>query len=203
MSVLQVYSILSLPYIGLNLDAEGVLSLAVTAILLYVVCWKCYNKNPLKLISLLVVRSEGNKISLSRTTIVMALAGAGLIAIWLVVRVVGLSIKNYLFIDNFQYAPYDILTIISYILIASLCFNLTRNIRESMLIKNVAKATIQALLITLIVLVPRYGDASWISNYLGDHSQAQGVVSFCLIAITLSIVIAAVAVVWKYIGEEK
>lgn len=201
MSGLQIYSIL--PIFELKLDLEGILSLVATAILLYLICWKCYHKNPLKLLPLLIVRSEGNKASLSRTTIVIALVGAGLIATWLVVRVVGLSVKNYLFIDNYQYAPYDILTIISYILIASLCFNLTRNIRESMLIKNVAKATIQALLITLIVLVPRYGDASWISNYLGDHSQAQGIISFCLIVITLSIVIVAVALVWKIVGEEK
>jgi hypothetical protein len=91
----------------------------------------------------------------------IVLIGVGIIALWLSVRVVLLFSLRYLTAENYVYNQYEIFYMIAYALAARLCFTLQTSIRGEdgkKRIAQVVNAVMQAILIGIITLLPRYED---------------------------------------------
>ena len=109
-------------------------------------------------------------------------------------RVAGLYILRYLFIENYSYNQYEILELISYILIVNLCFNLTKNLRKITKVKDVASAAIQALLIGLIVFVPKTSSKGFFDDLA---PRMQGVIGLFIVAASIALILISLTIFWS------
>ena len=125
---------------------------------------------------------------------------AAFIAIWLTVRSAMLYTWNYFLVEKYDYSQFEVLSIVSYALIANLCLSLIGNLKQSGKIKYIISASMQAALIGLIVLLPRYGDSNLL-NALNE--KLNGVLGFISIALTISIILIILAIAYWFYPSEK
>jgi len=118
---------------------------------------------------------NGNSMGL----IALGLGISGLVAIWLAIRTAGVLLLKYLIESNYVFMTSDVFTIISFILIANLCFTLQTTFSEIRgqkgknenadfeTISGLLKATITAVIIGLITVLPRYSDFTLLQEVNG------------------------------------
>ena len=137
-----------------DLDEGGLLSLAFTVALVTVVLL-IKGKRPKDILETIKEKE------IPDILVTFILIGATFIGLWLTIRVTGLFAKNYIFHEGYLYTPYEILEILSYILLTRLCFTLFRTFEKIKTYKSPKKlvdTTIQAVLISIITLLPKYED---------------------------------------------
>lgn len=114
-------------------------------------------------------------------TAILLLGIAGIIGIWLSIRTFGIFTSKYIVeamveskLTNFPYFISDIFTMIGFILITNLCFTLvetlskaTKNNKQIETIQDLITTPIQATIIGLIIILPRYSDYLFISSVGG------------------------------------
>ena len=138
----------------MELDLGGLVSLLFTiAILVVVVVWS-KDKRPKDIKPFF--RKLDSYTAFTWTILIVA----GIIGLWLSVRVVGLYAKNYLFEENYIYIPYEILTIVAYALATNLCFNFaeTLTLKSEERPRRIIGVAIQAVLVAVIKFLNVYRD---------------------------------------------
>lgn len=182
----------------IKLDKGGLLSLAFTVALL-IVLPLIMGKRPKDAIKLL------KKSGVPSSFIMCILIGVASIGLWLSVRNIGLLVRHYLFEEKYLYSHYEILDLVAYALATQLCFTLFKTVKAtaeaplqelptSRFLRGIVDTAIQAVLIAIIVMLPRYGD----ERLLGIIGDYLGYVSILLcMALTLVLLVLA----RKYIKE--
>jgi len=100
-----------------------------------------------------------------------------------------------LFSENYNYNQYQILELISYILIVNLCFGLIKTLRQKEpRLSGIASAAIQSVLIGVIVFLPKnssYGFLIILQTYI------QGVIGFLMISISIAVILVSLTILWN------
>ncbi len=158
--------------------------------------------------------SEVRKSSLG--IVILALGIVGIIGIWLTVRTIGLFVHRYIIevMVNSKptFYPYfisDIFTMIGFILIANLCFTLLRTLRDvgnnanigekgdpMVLVQDLITTPIQAIIIGLVTIIPRYGDDLFLASVGGMN----GYVTVVGVSLVSLVVLCGV---WLYLRAKK
>lgn len=114
-----------------------------------------------------------------KSSIYFLIIGAGVIGIWLSVRIILLYIFRYFFVEGFQYEATDVLSILSYILVANLPFTLFKALtmgegeeqqNDVTILKGLMGVLIQASVIGLLAFMPTYNNANLfllVGGYIG------------------------------------
>jgi hypothetical protein len=149
--------------------------------------------------------SNRNTFESSLGIVTLILAIAALIAMWLVIRTIGLTIQKYIVeatpIGNGYFAS-DIFYVLSFILTANLCFTLYRTLASSKDgdgekgILNWIVVPIQALIIGLVVILPRYNDKV-LTDVIGGINGYVTVVAVFIGSLTL------LCFVWDRLRDRK
>jgi hypothetical protein len=125
--------------------------------------------------------------------VALILAIVAVIAIWLVIRTIGLTIQKYTTEatpSGYGYLTSDIFYVLSFILTANLCFTLFRtlgNINDGDGEKGILDwitVPIQALIIGLVVILPRYNDPV-LTDAIGGINGYVAVVAVFIGSLTL------------------
>jgi hypothetical protein len=126
--------------------------------------------------------------------IMCSLLATSVIAIWLTIRAGGLLIKN-LFTENYPYTQYQILDLISYILIVNLCFGLIKTLRQKeRKLSGIASAAIQSVLIAVIVFLPRNSS----KEFLGSAQEyMQGIMGFLMLSVSIAVILISLTIFWN------
>lgn len=126
--------------------------------------------------------------------ITCSLLATSVIAIWLTIRAGGVLIEN-LVTENYPYTQYQILELISYILIVNLCFGLIKTLRQKEpRLNGIASAAIQSVLIGVIILLPKSSDIGFL-NILETHMQ--GVIGFLMISVSIAMILVSLTILWS------
>jgi hypothetical protein len=133
--------------------------------------------------------------------VILALGIAALIGIWLAIRTIGLFIDRYVEVQNYVYLSSNVFTIVGFILLANLCFTLQRTLvntrqqsNDIKRIRGLITAPIQAIIIGLITILPRYNDPTLL-NYIGE---TYGYVA--LVAVLIAALVA-LCLLWAHLNE--
>jgi hypothetical protein len=134
--------------------------------------------------------------------IIFLLLGVAIVALWLAVRVSGKFVIDYLTTNN--YTQYQILDLISYLLIANLSFSLIKNLKESAVperaIRYIATATAQAVLIGIIIFIPKSSSVQDL-NTLADRPM--GVLGFFLVVLSLALILFVLVFALKHFPDKE
>lgn len=144
--------------------------------------------------------------------VILVFGVIGFYAIWLSVRALGLYFRNYVLEPSkeIRYLPSDVFSLIGFVLAANLAFTIMRQLstvgekkpdgitsRNGKLIKELVSTLVQALVISALVLAPRYNESSLITELGGSV--------YYFIALLLSLVVAIVLLLFaraRYLSEE-
>ena len=129
--------------------------------------------------------------------VILAVGIVGLIAIWLAIRTGGLSAYRYVIESNYVFTIDDIFGIVSYILIANLCFTLVSTLSKTRgsssdleSLRGLITVPIQAIIISLIIVIPRYDDSYFINNVV------KGITGYVAIIAVLSASLVVLCMAW-------
>jgi hypothetical protein len=123
-----------------------------------------------------------------------SLLATSVIAIWLTLRAGGLLVKN-LFIDKYPYTQYQILDLISYILVVNLCFSLIKTLRQKgPKLSGIASAAIQSALIGVIVFLPKNSSFDFLYTL---QNYPQGVIGFLMISVSIAVILVSLTILWN------
>ena len=159
-----------------DFDFGGVVSFIITLILIiifYKRFWEFLKKDIL------------NDTHFINNVLSLILVAIGLIAIWLSVRVSLLLCYNFLFINDYAYSQYQILNLISYLLMARLCFTIIKTTQHDLKIEDFLDVTVQAVLIGIITFLPTYGNPSLLKLIGGVDRYALILVSMVIVLFVL------------------
>jgi hypothetical protein len=176
---------------GYLLDKGGLESLFATV--LVAVVWMYVGQKKLRSI---LVRARKNATSFPW---ILVLVVTGFVGIWLSVRKLGLLVSQYLFVSGYGYTQYEIIDTIAFVLAARLCFSLAKTLGDveqgkGKAIKQIIDATMQAVLIGLITILPRYGDSNLITQITIN--------GYVLLLIGITITLAILSFLRQYVQEE-
>jgi hypothetical protein len=153
----------------------------------------------------LQVETEYNKIKeldKLQSFVVVTLAVIGFFGLWFTIRSFGLILKNSITLQfdevlekyvDFNYAPSEIFKMLGYILTARLCFNLMKTFSDKQLAvkpkfeevtPKLLETLIFAIIIGLIVFIPRYSDSTLLDQ-LGGSNRVFGSILYVVILIAL------------------
>jgi len=131
-----------------------------------------------------------------RRLIILILVAIGLIGIWLTVRATTLYLRQNLLVEGFSYLSSDIFQILSFLVTANLSFTLVRALwindkgtksteeESDNAIEGLADVIIQAIMVSLITLVPSYGNSEFLQRIGGPSNFV-----FILMAMTFAVLI--------------
>lgn len=135
------------------------------------------------------------KLDFSSALIMSTLIGVAVASLWLCIRVILLFFHRYLFEENYAYNQYDLFQMVAYALAMQLSFTLFKIVRIRGL-KEIVKATIQAVLIGILLFLPNARN----SEFLGAIGGGYG---FALIMVSMSITLVALVFADTHIKEPK
>ena len=124
--------------------------------------------------------------------IMFVLLGAATVGMWLAIRKISLLAEFYLMREGYGYTYFDVLDVVAYVLAIRLCFTLFETIKEkerSRSILGMVDTGIQAFLISIIVLLPKYelfvgSNMVFSGGYLGFVSLL-GILIIAVVALIL------------------
>lgn len=126
--------------------------------------------------------------------VMCSLLVTSVIAIWLTIRAGGVLILN-LFTENYPYSQYQILDLISYILVVNLCFGLTKTLRQKETkLSGIASAAIQSVLIGVIVFLPKSSSYDFLRAL---QVYNQGVIGFLMISVSIAVILVSLTILWN------
>jgi hypothetical protein len=176
--------------IHLSLDYGGVSSLLAT---LVIVLFFRIDSEMRDTYKLAIVGKDKQKEN-SMGIVVLALGIAALIGIWLAIRTIGVFVNRYVGEQDYTYLTSDVFSIIGFILLANLCFTLQRTLvsARQQRIQGLITAPIQAIIIGLITILPRYNDAGFLST-IGEMNGYVALVAVLVAALV------ALCLLWAYL----
>jgi hypothetical protein len=137
-----------------------------------------------------------------RGLIILALGVTAIVAIWLTIRASSISVFRYLIDSNYSFLVGDIFYILSFILITNICFTLHTTFakikQESStqgehtdvrVIRGLIGVPIQAVIIGLITILPRYSES-------GLTSVIGGIYGYVAVVAVLITVLVLLYLVW-------
>jgi hypothetical protein len=136
-----------------------------------------------------------------RGLIILALGITAIIAIWLTVRLFGIMILRYVIEPNYSFLVGDLFNLIGFILVANICFTLHTTFakikQESQgenadvrIVRGLMSIPIQAVIIGLITILPRYGETGF-TKLLG------GIPWYVAVVAVLVAVLALLYFIWE------
>lgn len=132
--------------------------------------------------------------SITRSIITCSLLVTSVIAIWLTIRAGAVLVEN-LYVENYAYSQYQILGLISYILVVNLCFNLMKTLREKETkLSGIASASIQSVIIGVIVFLPQISSTGFLSSL---QTYFQGVLGFLMISVSIAVILVSLTILWN------
>ncbi len=141
-------------------------------------------------------KNRNLKDSMKKYTMELAFIAILFIAVWLGTRTLLLFIHRYLLEEGYVYTQYEILDLIAYALTINLVFTLLKKIPEEIELKQIVDTAIQSVLIGIIVLLPKYGDAATLSKLGGG-------VNYAFLIIAIGILLLCLALTSKSLNKNK
>ena len=173
------------------IDIGGIITSIVTVVFVILCLW-IKGRRPKDIYDYLKACSTSGFI------ITCSLLATSVIAIWLTIRVGGVLVEN-LFTDNYHYTQYQILEVISYILVVNLCFSLIRTLREPKpKLSGITSAAIQSVLIGVIIFLPKSGSYDYLDIL---KTQMQGVIGFLMISVSIAVILISLTILWNRIEK--
>jgi hypothetical protein len=180
--------------LGFKFDLGGFASLYLTAIVLPLLFLIFVKRGNLGFLNNVKKYLTGSTTTASFINCFLFCAAA--IAIWLSIRLIMKYTTDFLMTDN--YLQYRILDIISYLLIANLCFGLINNLKKAENMRYISSAAIQATLIGIIVFIPKSGDNAFLQSL---SENLMGVIGFFIVAATISLILFVLIRVVRFFSE--
>ena len=198
---------LELELLGVSFDEGGVLSLAVSIIVVVIIMWKY------KTYSYITERLNSLKKDPLKIMIVVILISIGLTAVWITIRAIGFFAISYILTMNYNYQSGDIFTMLALILTANLCFTLfkaltltvngknqsesarDRNQNDSETLKGLIDVSIQAVIIGFMTFAPKHSDSTFLKEV-----SANG---YVLIVLSMIVSIVVLVFVRHRLGNKK
>jgi len=104
------------------------------------------------------------------------------IALWLAMRTVGLGLERFLLDEDFPYGVLQVFDILAYVLAMNVCLTLLKRSKEQL--PNIVSATMQSVLVGLLVFLPRATTPESLGVY-GQYGSAVILVGFSVALIAL------------------